>query len=62
MRNRIDTIGRTPTEPPDVGFPAYDADANIRRAVHYAFVLSVWCFGTNRSGQRGERNYTLTVQ
>lgn len=27
----------------------------------YTFTISVWCFGTNISGQTGEKQYTLVV-
>lgn len=27
----------------------------------FAFTVSVWCFGTNVSGQTGEQRYTITV-
>lgn len=28
----------------------------------FAFSVSVWCFGTNVSGQTGERQYTIAVR
>jgi hypothetical protein len=31
------------------------------RAGTFAFTVSVWCFGTNVSGQTGEQRYTITV-
>ncbi len=31
------------------------------RAGTFEFTVSVWCFGTNVSGQTGEQRYTITV-
>ena len=28
----------------------------------YKFIVSVWCYGTNVSGQTGEKEYTLLVK
>jgi hypothetical protein len=28
----------------------------------YTFTISVWCYGTNVSGQTGEKDYTLVVE
>jgi len=28
----------------------------------YTFTISVWCYGTNVSGQRGEKDYTIVVE
>lgn len=28
----------------------------------YTFTVSVWCYGTNVSGQEGEREYTIVVK
>lgn len=28
----------------------------------FEFTLSVWCFGTNESGQTGDQRYTVTVR
>ncbi|HEX6291400.1 MAG TPA: Ig domain-containing protein [Herpetosiphonaceae bacterium] len=28
----------------------------------FTFTIDVWCYGTNQSGQTGERSYTLVVE
>ncbi len=33
-----------------------------RQAGTYHFTVSAWCFGTNVSGQSGQRDYQLVVQ
>ena len=34
----------------------------IRESGTYKFKVSVWCYGTNVSGQTGEKEYTLLVK
>lgn len=34
----------------------------IRKSGTYKFKVSVWCYGTNVSGQTGEKEYTLVVK
>ncbi len=32
------------------------------KAGTYTFIVSVWCYGTNVSGQTGEKEYTIVVK
>ena len=34
----------------------------VRESGTYTFKVSVWCYGTNTTGQSGEKEYTLVVK
>ncbi len=54
--------------PPGLALETVEADHSARisgtpeQPGSYRFKLHVWCYGTNVSGQEGEKDYTLVVK